>query len=159
MKNKLVYKIYLPLFLFFFLSHHSSFAQNSGDCNSQLWDHVWTSSRLQVIDKCKTVSGVIEEKNADSDGDEHMLLKLDAGQEDLLKKKNYSKKNGSLVIEVICVNKVTRKSAKGYCKGYSNSIALPKVGDHVQVTGSYVLDSHNGWTEIHPISRLVVLSK
>jgi hypothetical protein len=111
-------------------------------------------SRLQVLDRCKTVTGVIVEKNADPDGDEHMLLKLDAGQESLLEKKNYSKKGGNLVIEAICINDITRKAAKGICKGYINHVHLPKVGDHVRVTGSYVLDSHNGWTEIHPITQV-----
>jgi len=28
------------------------------------------------------------------------------------------------------------------------------VGEHVRVTGTYVLDSHNGWTEIHPVTRI-----
>ena len=121
-------------------------------CDPKLWNFVWDPERLDVLDKCKTVTGVIVEKNADPDGDEHMLLKLDAGQENLLKKKNYTKKNGNLVIEAICINRITRKSAKGICKGYINQVQIPNVGDHIKVTGSYVLDSHNGWAEIHPIT-------
>jgi hypothetical protein len=137
------------------LSVFFSSAQKAGsDCDKNLWNFVWEPSRLQVLDKCKTVTGVIVEKNADPDGDEHMLLKLDAGQESLLEKKNYSKKDGNLVIEAICINHITRKAAKGICKGYVNHVQLPKVGDHVRVTGSYVLDSHNGWTEIHPITQV-----
>jgi len=132
----------------------SSAQKANGGCDNNLWKFVWEPSRLQVLDKCKTVTGVIVEKNADPDGDEHMLLKLDAGQESLLEKKNYSKKDGNLVIEAICINHITRKAAKGICKGYVNNVHLPKVGDHVRVTGSYVLDSHNGWTEIHPITQV-----
>jgi hypothetical protein len=132
----------------------SSAQKASSDCDKNLWNFVWEPSRLQVLDKCKTVTGVIVEKNADPDGDEHMLLKLDEGQESLLQKKNYSKKGGNLVIEAICINQITRKAAKGICKGYVNNVHLPKVGDHVRVTGSYVLDSHNGWTEIHPITQV-----
>jgi len=145
------------VFLFLFLSYFNSAAQQSSkDCDKKLWNFVWEPSRLQVLDKCKTVTGTIVERNADADGDEHMLLKLDAGQENLLKKKNYSKKDGNLVIEAICINHITRQAAKGVCKGYINSVQLPKVGDHVRVTGSYVLDSHNGWTEIHPISKVQI---
>ena len=132
----------------------SSAQKASSDCDSKLWNFVWEPGRLQVLDKCKTVTGVIVEKNADPDGDEHMLLKLDAGQEGLLEKKNYTKKDGNLVIEAVCINNITRKAAKGICKGYVNHVHLPKVGDHVRVTGSYVLDSHNGWTEIHPITQV-----
>lgn len=145
------------VFLFLFFSYFNSAAQQSSkDCNKKLWNFVWEPNRLQVLDKCKTVTGTIVERNADADGDEHMLLKLDAGQENLLKKKNYSKKDGNLVIEAICINHITRQAAKGVCKGYINSVQLPKVGDHVRVTGSYVLDSHNGWTEIHPISKVQI---
>ncbi len=123
-------------------------------CNEALWKHVYDPTRLQVLDKCQVVTGVIEESNADPDGDQHMLLKLDKGQKDLLTKKNKKKKQGDLVVEVVCVNNITRKRAMGACTGYTNNITLPAVGDHVRVTGSYVIDSHNGWAEIHPVSRI-----
>lgn len=119
-------------------------------CDTAQWNYVYDRERLEVVELCKTVTGTITERNADPDGDEHMLLKLDKGQDNLLKKKNYKKKDGCLVVEVVCVNNITRKRAMGACTGYINKVWLPSVGDHVQVTGSYVLDSHNGWTEIHP---------
>jgi hypothetical protein len=145
----------LLMLLSLLFSYTNSAAQkDAGNCDKKLWNFVWQPKRLEVLDKCKTVTGTIVEKNADTDGDEHMLLKLDAGQENLLKKKNYSKKEGNLVIEAVCINHITRKSAKGVCKGYVNQVQLPKVGDHVKVTGSYVIDSHNGWAEIHPISKV-----
>jgi len=142
---------------FIFLCANAKGQQDDKSCDKKLWNFVWGSSRLEVLDKCKTVTGVIVERNADADGDEHMLLKLDAGQENLLRKKNLTKKEGNLVIEAICINHITRKVAKGACKGYINNILLPKTGDHVRVTGSYVVDSHNGWTEIHPISKIEIL--
>ena len=142
--------------LIFLLTSSSCIAQKHGhtDCDKKLWNFVWEPKRLHVLDKCKTVTGLIVERNADPDGDEHMLLKLDTGQESLLVKKNYSRKDGNLVIEAICINHITRKAAKGICRGYVNNVQLPRVGDHVKVTGSYVLDSHNGWTEIHPITGI-----
>ena len=121
-------------------------------CDSAKWNHVYDPERLEILDRCKTVTGVIAERNADEDGDEHMLLKLDKGQKALLLKKNWSKKEGCLVVEVVCVNNITRKRAKGACDGYVNNVQLPSVGDHVEVSGSYVVDSHNGWAEIHPAS-------
>jgi hypothetical protein len=128
--------------------------ESSSDCDPNKWKHVYDPERLEVLDKCKVVTGVITERNADPDGDEHMLLKLDAGQKHLLTKKNKTKKDGCLVIEAVCVNSITRKRAMGICNGYANDVWLPKVGDHVKVTGSYVLDSNNGWTEIHPITKI-----
>ena len=125
-------------------------------CDPGLWKYVYNRERLQVIDKCKTVTGIIEETSADEDGDQHMLLKLDKGQKDLLTKRNKIKKQGDLVIEAVCINNITRKKALGACTGYVNHVQLPKVGDHVIVTGSYVIDSHNGWSEIHPITKIEV---
>ena len=128
---------------------------SSKDCDPGLWKYVYNSDRLQVLDKCKSVTGTIVETNADEDGDQHMLLKLEQGEEKLLTERNMKKKDGNLVIEAVCINNITRKKAFGACDGYVNNVQLPKVGDHVKVTGSYVIDSHNGWAEIHPITSIV----
>ncbi len=127
------------------------------DCDTSLWKYVYNPERLQIIDKCKTVTGVIEESSADEDGDQHMLLKLDAGQDDLLTKQNTKKKQGDLVIEAVCANKVTLAKVGNTCNGYVNHIQLPNVGAHVRVTGSLVDDTHNGWNEIHPITKMELL--
>lgn len=126
-------------------------------CDTSLWKYVYNPERLEVIDKCKTVTGIIEESSADEDGDQHMLLKLDNGQDGLLTKKNIKKKQGDLVIEAVCANKTTLEKVGNTCNGYLNHILLPKVGDHVKVTGSLVIDSHNGWEEIHPITKIEVI--
>ncbi|MGN6602718.1 MAG: hypothetical protein ACTHK8_09730 [Ginsengibacter sp.] len=129
-------------------------SNKSIDCDTTLWRYVYDPERLQIVDKCKTVTGIIEESDADEDGDQHMLLKLDKGQEDLLAKKNKKKKQGDLVIEAVCANKTTLKKVGDICNGYTNKIEIPKLGDHVKVTGSLVIDTHNGWTEIHPITKI-----
>ena len=85
------------------------------DCDTSYWKYVYNPDRLEVIDKCKTVTGVIEESSADDDGDQHMLLKLDAGQDDLLTKKNIKKKQGDLVIEAVCANKTSLSKVGNTC--------------------------------------------
>ncbi len=132
-------------------------ANTTVDCDTSLWKYVYNPGRLGIVDKCKTVTGIIEESSADDDGDQHMLLKLDNGQDDLLTKKNIKKKQGDLVIEAVCANKTTLEKVGNTCNGYINHILLPKVGDHVKVTGSLVIDSHNGWEEIHPITKIELL--
>ena len=168
MARKIIYSTLFTFLFFFSVSYANAQAKhetgktksdkqsNSTGCNPGLWKYVYDPGRLDVKKKCITVSGVIEETNADEDGDQHMLLKLDK-KNNLLTKKNYTKKDGNLVIEAVCVNNITRKKAIGACKGYVNHVELPKVGDHVMVTGSYVIDSHNGWAEIHPISKIEIL--
>ena len=123
-------------------------------CDKALWDRVYNPDRLEVQAECKTVTGTITERNADDDGDEHMLLSLDNGQDGLINKRNEKKKDGDLVIEAVCVNPPTLKKVGDTCKGFSNAVNLPQLGDHVRVSGSYVLDGHNGWAEIHPITRI-----
>ena len=130
---------------------------SASGCNAALWKRVYKSSRLQIADECKVVTGVIDELNVEDDGDEHMLLKLDPGQDGLVNKRNVKKKNGDLVLEIVCANPTTKKSALKACSGYTNAISYPALHQHVRVTGSYVLDSNNGWMEIHPVSSIEVI--
>lgn len=124
------------------------------DCDQSLWDHVYNPSRLQKLATCVAVTGTVAESAADDDGDQHFLLKLDAGQEALVNQTNAKKKNGDLVVEIVCANPVSLSKAKSACEGYKNKIALPTIGAHVKATGAYVIDAHNGWAEIHPVSKL-----
>ena len=128
----------------------------SSACDPELWKHVYNPERLKVIKDCITVTGVITESHAEADGDHHLLLKPDAGNENLLTRKNLKNKKGNLVIEAICANNISEKKVGDACKGYVNNIKIPSIGAHVRVSGSLVLDTHNGWNEIHPISKIEV---
>ena len=132
----------------------STIPASASGCDASLWNHVYNPSRLQVLDSCMIVTGVIEESDADPDGDQHFLLRLDPGQNRLLERKNAKKKGGDLVVEIVCANPVTIKKARGACPGYVNKIPIPAVGAHVSVTGSFVNDTHNSWTEIHPVALI-----
>lgn len=123
------------------------------DCDPKLWKNVYNPRRLKVLNECITITGVIKKSDANEDGDQHMLLQLDGGQENLLKKKNKK----YLVIEAVCINKITERKVGKACKGYVNNVTLPNIGDHVKVTGSYVIDTHNGWAEIHPVTSITVM--
>ena len=125
----------------------------STGCDASLWNHVYNPKRLQQLQSCASVTGVITESNVDDDGDQHFLLKLDAGQDQLLNKRNTKKKGGDLVLEVVCANPTSMKKAKAACAGYTNPIPIPRVGAHVKATGTFVIDSHNGWAEVHPVSK------
>jgi len=125
-------------------------------CDASLWDHVYNPTRLQQLAPCVSVAGIIDESDADADGDQHFLLRLDPGQDTLVNKRNDKKKGGDIVLEIVCANPTTMKKAKSACAGYTNPIPIPAVGAHVRATGTYVIDSHNGWAEIHPVSKLQV---
>ena len=123
-------------------------------CDASLWNHVYNPTRLHQLAPCISVTGVVDESSVDPDGDQHFLLKLDPGQDTLVNKRNGKKKGGDIVLEIVCANPTTMKKAKKACAGYTNPIAIPTVGTHVRATGTYVIDSHNGWAEIHPVSKI-----
>jgi hypothetical protein len=125
-----------------------------GGCDTTIWDHVYRPNRLKILESCITVRGTIVGKDYTTDGDGSFFLKLDAGQDSLLYKSNYSKLSGNLMIEIICAGPVSRKDPRKGCKGYVNKVTEPATGDHVSVTGTYVIDRHNQWAEIHPVTRI-----
>lgn len=128
-------------------------------CDESLWEHVYHPDRLQVIDPCITVSGIIEDFKAEDDGDSHIRLKLDSQYSDLINEVNTAFQHGDIVVEVICQNPISQENAMQACQNYSNKVFVPSLeGTHVKVTGSYVLDKqHGGWAEIHPVTRIEII--
>ena len=144
-----------------FLVTLNSQAQQS-NCTAELWQHVYNPSRLKGTKECKTITGVIKDiKKDEKDGDWHINIQLDAqyAHMNLTNDINNSKQGGCLVVEIICVDKPTQPDAISACANYANKITLPKLGDHVSVTGTFVTDteSNHGWNELHPVSELIVL--
>jgi hypothetical protein len=125
-------------------------------CDPTLWQHVYNPQRLQVIKPCMAVSGYIEKYRIEKDGDYHIQFRLDPQFSSLLNDKNMSAQNGDLVIEPICANPVVQADAQDACKGFSQSFRTPSsTSQHLVVIGSYVLDTHHGWNEIHPVSAIL----
>ncbi len=129
-------------------------AVSSTGCNQELWSHVYNPSRLTILNQCLRVTGTIEVIRLEKDGDDHILLKLDPGQENLLNEKNISQQQSDLVLEPVCLHTVTQTDAKASCNGFQSNVVIPHVGTHVKVIGSYVLDTAHGWNEIHPVSTI-----
>lgn len=113
--------------------------------------HVYSPDRLQLLSACVTVTGVIDAVRREQDGDLHVLLHLDAGEEKYINGKN-GIEGGDLVLEPVCVNTPTQADAVDACAGYKNPLSIPSIGAHVTVTGAWVLDLDHGWLEIHPVA-------
>ncbi|HET6873587.1 MAG TPA: hypothetical protein VFH70_02350 [Acidimicrobiales bacterium] len=123
--------------------------------------NVYHPNRLSVVKTCITVSGTVESVRSESDGDTHFDLEPDPSFSNLLKSANYAHQHGWLVAEIVpadepgCTPGRPPRPASGTydygtCTG-ADEIA-PMVGQHVSVTGPYVLDEdHGGWAEIHPV--------
>jgi hypothetical protein len=123
-------------------------------CDSSLWDHVYHPDRLHVIDACRTVTGTVEAIRKEEDGDLHVLLKPDPAYADLVNAANKAEQHGDLVLEPVCVGPVTQPDAEAACQGFQFRMPVIHDGEHVQVTGSYVLDKRHNWMEIHPVSSI-----
>lgn len=122
----------------------------AAECDEGLWNHVYRPKRLEVKQQCISVSGFIVRKKAELDGDYHIQLKLDPQYEYLLNDANRKHQNGNLVVELICERKAWPKDARSACANWARHTEIPPLGTHVIATGSYVLDTSHGWTEIHP---------
>lgn len=126
-----------------------------GKCDQSLWNHVYNPQRLQVVSPCKSVLGVIESKRVEKDGDYHIRVKLDPPFSNLINSANMKNQFGDLVVEPICVNRVTQADAISACQNFHQNISIPSIGSHVNITGSYVLDKeHGNWAEIHPVTSI-----
>lgn len=116
------------------------------------FSHVYHPDRLKVLAPCVTLTGTIEVIRKEADGDDHILVRLDPGQDRYINAVNVSKQHGDLVAEPICENAVSQADAVGACAGVTHPTPVPPVGSHVAVTGPWVLDQQHGWYELHPAS-------
>jgi hypothetical protein len=136
----------------------STVSTSSNQSDQSLWNHIYNPARLQVVDTCKSVIGVIESKRVEKDGDYHIRVKLDPQFSNLINSANIKNQFGDLVVEPICVNKVTQADAISACQNFRQNISIPPISSHVNITGSYVLDKeHGNWAEIHPVTSITIM--
>src|SRR6266567_5829046 len=137
-----------------------------GGCDESLWAHTYHEQRLQVIERCASVTGIVIDashgKNKDgcrheADGDGHCFLKLDPSQEKYINEMNVKNENGMLVFEPECRYRVTQEDAKQACKNWKQGLRLAPIGAHVRITGAAVLDTQHGHLEIHPLTSIEVI--
>jgi hypothetical protein len=97
---------------------------------------VYHPQRLHVKSRCRVAVGTVRQvKFEEYDGDVHIDLRLDPGQEKLLSEGN-ERVGGNLIVEVIPQDR--------------SRVAVPSEGARVQVVGPWVDDTQHGWNEIHP---------
>ena len=136
-------------------------------CDDTLWQHVYHPTRLIVKQPCIAVTGMIVDATNgrepdgvrhEADGDTHGWLKVDPQFQDLLNAGNMNNEDGNLVFEIVCKFPVTQADAQPACANFQDPIAIPPVGSHVRIVGSYVRDTnHAQWMEIHPVSSITVV--
>ncbi len=135
-----------------------SFSGSSG-CSDldNINSHVYNPSRLQQVKPCITASGTVDNVLSENDGDYHIRLSLDPQHSNLTNSANDQYQYSDLVVEIICARTITQTDAIAPCQAYVNKIQIPTIGQHITVTGPYVLDTdHYNWAEIHPVYSLSI---
>ncbi len=94
---------------------------------------VYSPKRLSVLGTCQWFQGTVTVVDVRSDGDFHVLMKPDSKSAAMLNVANVNA--GGMVVEIVP----------------GQTLPHPAVGDHLAVLGTYVLDTHNAWNEIHPV--------
>jgi hypothetical protein len=112
---------------------------------------VWSVERLRVIDTCKTLTGKIDVihnvTGLSVDNDFTFDVKPDPEYAYLLSFGSYAIQGGTIHIEVVPSDQNTVLAG----------LSL-KAGDHVRITGVWLLDTNHGWfSEIHPAWNIAVI--
>jgi hypothetical protein len=145
-------------------------------CDPGLWEHVYNPERFDGSNRtCTLAIGTVEEAKRDPTGDRdyHIRLRLDPGQDWMLLPSNGEHQDGDLVLEVICAweGKPEHTASAEKCKGYTNHVTIPAVGDHVAAVGESVVDkahyhtcenisprAQHCWAELHPVTSITRIS-
>jgi hypothetical protein len=130
--------------------------------------------RFIVVKQCVTVTGtVVWAHYFNDDGDANFNVALDVPYKGMLAPGNYDVKYvphnrppvAALHLEAVCQDPVTSVSGEnvGACNGYNGpnfKPVLPKIGQHVMVTGRYLVEFPEvagGLAELHPVYAIKII--
>jgi hypothetical protein len=148
---------------------------NGGICLPQLDKFIKPEkeSRLTVVKQCITVTGtVLWTHYFNEDGDANFNVRLDPQYKNMLAPGSYSQVflqkypgGPAMHMETVCQGPVTSTSIQnvGACDGYNGpdfKPVLPKKGQHVMVSGRYLVEFPEvpgGITELHPVYGIKIL--
>jgi hypothetical protein len=119
-------------------------------CDESLWSHVFSPSRLHVLDRCVVVRGTVVLPMPQLDGDYHILVRLDPSFQ------KFDPDQSMINVEAMCMIPVVQSGpAVDACAHWHQNIQIPPPGTHVDVVGAWVDDGEHGWQEIHPVTAMV----
>ena len=150
-------------------SHHLAARSLAAGCRAgNPLANVYHEDRLQVRNRCITVTGTVAYVAHENDGDFHVDLRLPPSEAHLLNNANVADQSGQLVTEIVPADEPGCTPGRpprpphgsynyGICTGAD--LSAPPVGARVAETGPYVLDANHGWMEIHPLWAIKVISR
>lgn len=157
-----------------FVRHGALLHLRSGQCKGgDPLAGVYLPSRLHVEKNCLTVTGTVECVRHEPDGDSHLLVRVARRYRWILAPANAAQHcagtRGSgplLVVEIIPQQGSFLVPDNSADRGGFVTPAAPHTGDHISVTGPYVLDTNElhdliipgvkDWAEIHPAWNITI---
>ncbi|MBV9178944.1 MAG: hypothetical protein JO297_18095 [Nitrososphaeraceae archaeon] len=137
-------------------------------CNQSLWNFIANPpGRFKIINQCVTVTGTVLSINREPDGDTDFPLLLDVPYKNMVTKANFNAlMQGGIWCEMICqhpeMSSEIEPFKRGECNGFNGRLIFnppPQVGQHLMVTGTYLLDvREGGHAEIHPVSSIQLIN-
>lgn len=129
-------------------------------CNPLLWNFIANPpGRFKILNQCVTVTGTVLSVQRELDGDTDFPLLLDPLYKNMVNQANFNPlMRGGIWSEMICQHpeetSAVESFKRGECNGYNGPIfSVPQPGQHLMVTGTYLLDiREGGHSEIHPVS-------
>jgi hypothetical protein len=128
-----------------------------GECGNNWWKYVYSPKRFVIQKPCVTLRGIVNSVRFPLDGDAILIVTLDPEYAHLSNEKNrehYGK--DSLELEIVCRHPIW-KFFVFRCWTCNNRILVPRVGDHIEADGIYVLDTRHRHMELHPVTRITLL--
>ena len=102
--------------------------------------NTYKPERFTIYKPCINVSGEVEIVTVEDDHDVRVNIKVDKQFEYLLNQENNDYQSGFLVV------KITPE--------FQNNISVPKIGEHHNFWGPWVLNKEGNWNEIHPVWKI-----
>lgn len=127
--------------------------------SDQLVPPVYHPQRLQLLEPCVLYRGVVIANLHEQDGDRHLWIAPDPDYERFLNPANVYHGRKALVAEIVpaCITEPADEAAAARCP--RSTLSPPPSGSHVEITGPWVLDTHHGWDEIHPVASIKILPR
>jgi hypothetical protein len=121
---------------------------------------VYQPDRLQVLDPCAHVEGIIVSVIPEPDGDYHVWINVDEQYRRLLNTENHFQGRPALLAEITpdCPLNTNPPNASSAAQCPKSEIPVPKQSERIAIDGPWVLDTNHGWNEIHPVDTLKVVA-
>ena len=98
---------------------------------------VWGPDRLHVLSTCRIAVGTVIWLHHEPDGDLHVYVAVEPAYTGLMNAVNRRHMRGALLAE--------------FMPRDGGHLPPPALGDHIRLTGAWVLDTNHGWNELHPV--------